>query len=120
MINSGNEEKIVIGFGFNEKTASPSNTIYEYNITKNKLAILHEGSTKNGKFYIDLDAPSPRVGSAIAADSHNIYIFGGKDESNRLNDLWKFSLTDYKFARLKDEGEIPTIRNGHTISYHDE
>jgi hypothetical protein len=50
LINSGNEEKIVIGFGFNEKTASPSNTIYEYNITKNKLAILHEGSTKNGKF----------------------------------------------------------------------
>lgn len=63
--------------------------------------------------------PSPRVGSAITTDNQHVYIFGGKDESNRLNDLWSFSLTDYKFTRIKDEGEIPTVRNGHTITFHD-
>jgi hypothetical protein len=63
------------------------------------------------------DAPSPRIGSAIATDNENVYIFGGKEEANRLNDLWSFSLSDYKFQRLKDEGEIPAVRNGHTMNY---
>jgi len=62
--------------------------------------------------------PSPRVGCALATDNTNIYVFGGKDDSNRLNDIWSLSLTDYKFKRLKDEGEIPAIRNGHTMSYY--
>ena len=40
----------------------------------------------------------------VADDNGNLYIFGGKDESNRLNDIWSFSLSDFKFNRLKDEG----------------
>jgi hypothetical protein len=81
LINNGAEEKIVIAFGFNETIASPSNTIYEYNISKNKLSILHEGGTssKHGTFSLIIDVPSPRVGSAITTDNQNVYIFGGKD-----------------------------------------
>lgn len=48
--------------------------------------------------------PSPRTGCAIATDNSSVYIFGGKDESNRLNDIWSFSLTEFKFHRLKDDG----------------
>jgi len=36
-----------------------------------------------------------------------------------LNDLWSFSLTDFKFTRLNDEGEIPAVRNGHSMNYYD-
>ena len=40
------ETRIIIAFGFNEETASPSNTIFEYNTATNKLSILYEGSQK--------------------------------------------------------------------------
>lgn len=63
--------------------------------------------------------PSPRIGCALAADNNNLYIFGGKNDNTRLNDIWSFSLNDYKFSRLKDEGEIPSIRNGHSMNCHD-
>ena len=44
-------------------------------------------------------------------------MFGGKDDNNRLNDIWSFSLNDSTFQRLKDEGEVPAVRNGHTMNY---
>lgn len=44
-------------------------------------------------------------------------MFGGKDDSNRLSDIWSFSLNDCKFQRLKDEGEVPAVRNGHTMNH---
>ena len=31
-----------------------------------------------------------------------------------------FGLTDCKYKRLKDEGEVPAIRNGHTMNYYNE
>jgi hypothetical protein len=36
-----------------------------------------------------------------------------------LNDTWAFGLSDYKFHKMKDDGEIPYIRNGHTINHHE-
>ena len=44
------------------------------------------------------------MGAAIASDDSNIYIFGGKNDNERLNDLWAFNLTDYKFKKLPDNG----------------
>lgn len=48
-----------------------------------------------------------------------MYVFGGKDEENRFNDIWSFGLTDYKFKRLRDDGMVPAVRNGHTMNYHE-
>jgi hypothetical protein len=45
-------------------------------------------------------------------------LFGGKDENSRFNDIWSFNLTDFKFKRLEDHGEVPAIRNGHTMTYY--
>ena len=83
------------------------------------MSILFEGVPEGNpsKHSSYLDAPSPRCGCAIASDQKNIYIFGGKDESNRLNDIWSFSLGDFKFTKLNDSGEVPAIRNGHTMNY---
>ena len=61
--------------------------------------------------------PSPRTGCALATDNKYVFIFGGKDDSSRLNDLWSFSLTEFKFTKLKDEGDIPAVRNGHTMDF---
>jgi hypothetical protein len=40
---------------------------------------------------------SVRSGCAATTDNKNLYIFGGKNEDNRMNDLWSFSLKDYKY-----------------------
>lgn len=55
----------------------------------------------------------------MTADENNVYIFGGKNDSTRYNDLWSFSLSEYKFKRLSDDGETPAIRNGHSMNYYD-
>jgi hypothetical protein len=48
-VKSNAEDRIVIAFGFDEDAASPSNRVYEYNVQKNKLSILHEGSLEPSK-----------------------------------------------------------------------
>lgn len=55
----------------------------------------------------------------MTSDDKCIYVFGGKNDTARYNDLWSFSLTDFKFKRLSDEGELPAVRNGHTMNYFD-
>jgi hypothetical protein len=44
IVSKNDSEKIVIAFGFNEEKASLSNVVYEYDISKNKLSILYEGT----------------------------------------------------------------------------
>lgn len=75
------------------------------------------GSESNHLHYQDI--PSPRFGCGLTTDNSNVYFFGGKNESTRLNDAWMFSLNDYKYHRLADAGEVPYIRNGHSINYYE-
>jgi N-acetylneuraminic acid mutarotase len=58
-----------------------------------------------------------RCGLAAATDSQNIYAFGGKNEDTRFNDLWKFNLKNYKYERMEDDGNVPAVRNGHTMDF---
>ena len=69
--------------GYDGKNADYLNSVYEYNITKNKLSTLFPGS-KTG----DANLPVPRSGCAAATDGKNVYIFGGKDAEKRMKDLW--------------------------------
>jgi len=36
-----------------------------------------------------------------------------------MQDLWSFNLSTFKFNKLKDDGDVPAIRNGHTMNFHD-
>lgn len=44
-------------------------------------------------------------------------MFGGKNSGDRMNDMWEFSLIDFKFRELQKAGDIPYERNGHTMTY---
>ena len=59
--------------------------------------------------------PAPRSGCAASTDGKNIFIFGGKDAENRMNDLWEFSMVTFKFSEMDKTGDIPPERNGHTM-----
>lgn len=85
----------------------------------NSAFCFQELKEQNVYYLFILESPPPRVGCAIATDNKNVYVFGGKDEDHRFDDIWSFGLTDYKFKKLKDDGEVPAIRNGHTMNYFD-
>ena len=111
-IASGEEEKIVILCGYDGKNADYLNSVYEYNITKNKVSTLFPGTkageSKTDLIYVENDSvPLPRSGCAAATDGKSAYIFGGKDTENRMKDLWEFSLTDFKYHKLEGEGDVP-------------
>lgn len=34
-----------------------------------------------------------------------------------MNDLWEFSLTDFKYKLMDKQGDVPPERNGHTMEH---
>jgi N-acetylneuraminic acid mutarotase len=102
------------GFAFGERT----NSIYKYTFSKNTWEkIPHKGS----------NVPCPRAGhsAAIRLDGagDHMYIFGGKDDENqKLNDTWKFNLTNLEWKKINvpDEDEAPLARSGHASQIYNE
>lgn len=39
----------------------------------------------------------PLSGVACTTDGKNIYVFGGKNDENRFNDLWMLNLKTFQF-----------------------
>lgn len=62
----------------------------------------------------------PLSGLACTTDGNNIYIFGGKNEETRFNDLWMFNLKTLSYELLPANGDIPAVRNGHTMSFYND
>jgi len=59
-------------------------------------------------------APSPR--DRLAAVSHrndSIFIWGGYDGSNRVNDLWRFDITRNSWHSVDSIGAVPSPRHSH-------
>lgn len=111
-LNHGGDEKIIIIGGYNGATAEYLNSVYEYNISKNKVSVLFAGQQEPNE-----KIPLPRSGCAAASDGNNVYMFGGKDAENRMNDLWEFSLTDFNYRQMEKAGDVPPERNGHTMNF---
>lgn len=63
---------------------------------------------------------SPRSGLAAVNDGKNIYIFGGKNEDERFNDLWSFNLKNLRYELLPADGNVPAVRNGHTMNFYND
>ena len=65
------------------------------------------------------EAPSPRVDGAVAYDpaGKRIFMFGGQDNTGFKNDLWSYSLTDQRWAKLSPSGGIPAPRHGHIFVF---
>ena len=113
------DELIIIVGGWDGAKAEYLNSVYEFNITKNKVSILFEGSQEpqQGTVLCYEGTPVPRSGCTAATDGKNVFMFGGKDAENRMNDLWEFNMVNFKFSELEKTGDIPPERNGHTMEY---
>lgn len=104
----GAEERIVLLCGYDGRRADYLNAVYEYNITRNRVSLLFAGGS---------EGPAPRSGCAAATDGKSVYLFGGKDAERRMNDLWEFSLSDFRFRLMGAEGDVPPSRNGHSLEH---
>ncbi|CAD8099772.1 unnamed protein product [Paramecium sonneborni] len=57
----------------------------------------------------DVNDYSPRTGHTVIAYKDCIYVFGGIDEQDRQNDMYKYQKG---WTKLKLQGEIPSARSG--------
>ena len=50
---------------------------------------------------------SPRTGHECIFADGNIYLFGGTDDEERLNDLYQYSIRKNKWEKIEPNGEVP-------------
>jgi hypothetical protein len=107
-VDSGEEEKIVLLCGYDGRNAECLNSVYSYSITKNRVSTLFKGTRpEESPSLQDQSVPIPRSGCAVATDGKTVYMFGGKDAQNRMNDLWQFSLEEREYRKMAAQGTIP-------------
>ncbi|KAG2392531.1 hypothetical protein C9374_011256 [Naegleria lovaniensis] len=62
-------------------------------------------------------APSPRAGHGCCVVGRDIYIFGGRQGTIVLDDMYKFNVDSEKWSRIIFKGDtIPDARAGHTMN----
>ena len=59
--------------------------MFEYNIAQNKWSLVHEGTSLEKP---SISVPIRRSGLSMTTSGTSLYIFGGKCDDGRLNDLW--------------------------------
>ena len=63
---------------------------------------------------------SPRTGHECIFADGNIYLFGGTDDEERLNDLYSYSVRKNRWVKIEPFGELPHPRSGaRGIAYMD-
>lgn len=60
------------------------------------------------------NTPEPRDSHACVRIGHNMFIFGGSNGENPLNDMFAFNLVSKTWNKIDESGEIPTPREGHS------
>jgi len=61
--------------------------------------------------------PSPRAAHASASIDDTVYLFGGRHNEDRLNDLYSLHLPSLTWIKINIHGEIPIGRSWHTLTH---
>lgn len=93
---------IIYFFGGRDATHQELNELYCFNTWTNQWKLLSSGET----------SPENRSYHSIAADSQNVYVFGGCGVDGRLNDLWAYNVVDQKWIKFPSPGEACKGRGG--------
>ena len=63
-------------------------------------------------------APSVRYGSASMVYNNHLWVFGGAGAGvGKSSEVWKFSLSENRWYSVVSIGDIPTSRDGHSVTY---
>jgi len=60
--------------------------------------------------------PSPRAAHAVTKLDDRVYLFGGRHNNHRLNDLYSLDITTLHWVRIETEGECPAPRTWHSFT----
>eukprot|EP00918_Siedleckia_nematoides_P096254 GHVU01211143.1.p1 GENE.GHVU01211143.1~~GHVU01211143.1.p1 ORF type:complete len:532 (+),score=90.99 GHVU01211143.1:322-1917(+) len=64
--------------------------------------------------------PPPRDRLLAVSHDLDVYVFGGYDGTRRVNDLWRFSTVECKWALCDPGGDLPSPRHSHCgVTFHD-
>lgn len=90
-----------------------SDFVYSFNFDNKCWSVLWDGQSHPTDF-------KSRIGTDLALRNDKIYLFGGYDGAERLNDLYYFNLKDNKFVKVihnnsSDCEHLPKNRKGHTF-----
>ena len=59
------------------------------------------------------DCPEGRRYATMASKNEFLYLFGGRNEVKRFNDLWQFNTITSCWEEISTKGDIPKARAGH-------
>jgi N-acetylneuraminic acid mutarotase len=63
---------------------------------------------------------TPRTGHECIFANGSIYLFGGTDDEERLNDLYSYNVRKNKWQKIEPNGELPQPRSGTRGVYFNE
>lgn len=55
---------------------------------------------------------TPRTGHECVIANEQVYLFGGTDDEERLNDLYSYSVHKNRWTKIEPQSELPTPRSG--------
>ena len=86
-----------------------------YKIDTNNIILDHEGSSNVSVEKIDLsgDAIIARRYHSMVAIGDNIYIYGGYNDDNYLNDFYKIDTTTYSVEKIENDVSTTIHRRSH-------
>jgi len=108
------DDKMILFGGF--VNGERCNSVYSYKISSNEWRLLPAQSTS---------APCPRAGHSAMMYSENstnwMYVFGGKNDEDKLNDIWRFDLDAQTWEQVISVDDTqPLQRSGHSaVLYKD-
>lgn len=92
------KDSMIVMSGYMSELGRYSEAVYSFDFKSNSWSIL------------SLKTPRPRIGTAIALFNDRIFLFGGFDGSERLNDLHSFDLISHSWTHIAVKGtQIPKV-----------
>jgi Rab9 effector protein with kelch motifs len=58
--------------------------------------------------------PPPRRYASMSSHLEYLYLFGGRNDSTRFNDLWQFNTLTLRWKLIEHKGDIPNPRASQT------
>ncbi len=107
--SDGKVSMVIVGGFMGGKHGGYSNAVYEYSFDDNEWRALFKKQDLEEEVTNPV-IPQGRMGQGAAIKGDSLYMFGGNEGNNKLNDLWRFDLNEKKWTQIKPEGKtVPEV-----------
>ncbi|EAR97403.2 kelch motif protein (macronuclear) [Tetrahymena thermophila SB210] len=110
------KDTMIVLSGYLGDTGIFSDYIFSFDFNTKVWNVLYDGNSQKNQTY------KPRIGAGICLYQEKIYLFGGYDGYERLNDLCYFDLQSKSWNQVKYSSNqvnfLPKTRKGHSLSLY--